>query len=50
MSRKTKLDLWIDKLEQISDCPRDIFKKIEADEKLFHAVESAESGDLSSIK
>jgi hypothetical protein len=50
MSRKTKLDLWIDKLEQISDCPRDIFKKIEADEKLFLTVESADNGDLSSIK
>ena len=50
MSRKTKLDLWIDKLEQISDCPRDIFKKIEADEKLFLTVENADKGDLDAIK
>ncbi len=50
MSRKTKLDLWIERLEQISACPKDIFKTIEPDEKLFLAIENADRGDVCSVR
>ncbi|MBQ7343653.1 MAG: hypothetical protein IJW53_02680 [Clostridia bacterium] len=50
MSRKTKLDLWIERLEQISACPKDIFKTIEPDEKLFLTIENADKGDVCSVR
>ena len=50
MSRKSKLTLWKEKLEQISDCPGEIFNIIEPDEELFLKIENAERGEISSIK
>ena len=50
MSRKSKLTLWKERLEQISDCPGEIFNLIEPDDELFLKIENAERGEISSIK
>lgn len=49
MSRKSKVAMSREKLEILSDCPVDIFNKIEADEDIFEKIASAENGDLSSV-
>lgn len=49
MSRKSKLTLWKEELEKISDCPFEIFDNIVPDEEFFSLVESAEKSDVSAL-
>ena len=46
MSRKSKITISREKLELLSDCPVDIFDKIEADDELFEKISAAENKDL----
>ncbi len=50
MSRKSKAALAIERLGDISDCPKDLFDLIESSEDLFLSVSKAEAGDVESIK
>ena len=46
MSRKSKLTLSKEHLRKISECPYEIFNKIEPSDELFSSIERAEAGDV----
>lgn len=46
MSRKSRAALAIEKLSLISNCPTDLFNKIEPNDELFDNIEKAEKGDV----
>ncbi len=50
MSRKSKETIIQERLEQISRCPVDLFKKINPSDEIFKKIEAAEQGDISLIK
>lgn len=50
MSRKPKPILWRERLEKISECPGEIFDKLEPQEQTFRMIESAESGNTTAIR
>ncbi len=49
MSRKSRLALAKEKLSLISDCPDEIFNKVEPCDSVFEKIECAKSGDVVAI-
>ena len=50
MSRKSKEILIQERLEEISHCPEELFRKIEPSDEIFAKIQIAEQGDISAIR